>query len=351
MAPRSLVDRLASRLSRRASGAIVPEMDGLRFPALCLVFLHHAVAEYLVRYRPIGDVESLPQDWSKAADESLFLTLVSHSGFVMPMFFTISGFVLALPFLRAVEAGRPRPGLTSFYLRRLFRIEPPYLIALAVFSVWRMGVDGLPVELLAPHLAASAFYLHNLVYGQASWVLGVAWSLEVEAQFYLLMPLLAAVFLIPDRRARRRRTVALIVAASLASQVILEDLEDARLRMSMLNFLQYFATGFLLADLYTTDWSRRASVRADRWDLAGLGALAALFAVVAFGYQTDIEFLGLPNRWVGGRFGFLLPWLVAGFYAAVLRGRVWRRALTQRWIVIGGGMCCGLTGGRPAAPP
>ena len=47
---------------------------------------------------------------------------------------------------------------------------------------------------MVPNLIASLFYSHGLVYGRESAINGVAWSLEIEIQFYLLTPLLVLMF-------------------------------------------------------------------------------------------------------------------------------------------------------------
>ena len=108
--------------------------------------------------------------------------------------------------------------------------------------------------------------------------------------------------------------------------------------MSALSYLQYFAAGFLLADLHLSEWRDRPSPRAVRWDAAGLAAAAALVALLMAAPDAE-RLLGLPHRWHGGSFAFLLPWLTLACFAAVLRGRILRAALTQRWVVIGGGLC------------
>ena len=48
---------------------------------------------------------------------------------------------------------------------------------------------------LSANFFASLFYVHNIIYDNHSKVLGVAWSLEVEAQFYILAPLLCLIFI------------------------------------------------------------------------------------------------------------------------------------------------------------
>ena len=105
------------------------------------------------------------------------------------------------------------------------RLEPPYLIALLVAFTGIIVLEGKPFHVFLPHLVSSAFYLHNVIVDTPSWVLGVAWSLEVEAQFYLLMPMLASWLFTADRRARRTRIALLMVAGGSLSQVYLDGLE------------------------------------------------------------------------------------------------------------------------------
>jgi peptidoglycan/LPS O-acetylase OafA/YrhL len=58
---------------------------------------------------------------------------------------------------------------------------------------------------------------HCLIYGNENPINGVTWSLEVEVQFYILMPLLALVYLIGNRVARRTVLIGSIALAALAS--------------------------------------------------------------------------------------------------------------------------------------
>jgi len=65
-----------------------------------------------------------------------------------------------------------------------------------------------------PHFFASLVYSYGLVYGEARWINGISWSLEVEIH-YLVVPLLAMVFRL--RSATVRRTLWSAPFYSLAS--------------------------------------------------------------------------------------------------------------------------------------
>ncbi len=252
------------------------------------------------------------------------------------MFFVISGFVLALPFLRAADAGKPPPNLRRYFRRRLTRLEPPYIVALLVAYAIH-GFNGKSLLALFPNLLASIFYLHGPIYGTHSEVLGIAWSLEVEAQFYLLMPLFAALLF---RLPRRKLTITLLavlwgigVQAATGSPRV-----PAVFDITIFRFLPYFFAGFVLADCHLTRWSV-PSTRPWRWDVAATLATVLLFCFLIL--QPRFAFLTwrLQPLTDGAFFGFAMPWLLFVMYAAVFRGRAVRWLFTRRWAVITGGMC------------
>lgn len=227
----------------------------------------------------------------------------------------ISGFILALPFARHYLEARRRPALGAYYKRRLTRLEPPYVINLLV--VFLLLVISKPERAagLWPNLLASLVYLHNLVFGAGSAVNYVAWSLEVEVQFYVLAPLLTMVFLV--RRPWVRRTV--LLAGILAAPLLFPG---KPFRLLLPGQIHYFLTGLLLADIFLTEW-HSAPERGLRWDLL---ATAALLAVPLWGRQ-------------GTRKELALPLLFLAICCGAFRGRAWGVLLRNRWVTTVGGMC------------
>jgi len=311
---------LAAKLSRvTSSEALIPEIDGLRFVAIAGVIFFHMTSAYMPtsgRSGPLGT----PEQWAAAAEQSWLVALAYCGNFGVELFFVISGFILALPFARRAFADRPPPDLRSYYLRRVTRIEPPYLLSLLVCFAWLWHRRGRPTGLW-PHLFASAFYGHGLVYGAGSRINSVAWSLEVEIQFYLLVPLLVRLFAIRSAAARRGLLVVAIAALGLLAQSFIDVPEHPRLRQTLLSYLHYFLAGFLLTDLYLTRSRERAASM--RWDLVAAGCGAAIIAVLSRHPQ----------------YAFLLPFLVLALYWSCFEGRVANALVTYRWIVIVGGMC------------
>lgn len=320
-AARSKFDWLAGKLSRVTStGDLIPEIDGLRFIAISAVLFHHLLAMFLPGSGRSAAVRTYAE-WFAAADQS-WLVIPAYCGhFGVNLFFVISGFILALPFAKRAFNQQATPSLKSYYLRRVTRIEPPYLISLIVifFVHWRQW--GVGPELI-PNLIASFFYSHGLVYGRESAINGVAWSLEIEIQFYLLTPLLVLIFKARNAAARRALIVALIVGFGVLSQWVIYPSGSARLPLTLLNFAHYFLTGFLLVDLYLTGRLRSPDKRLS-WDVVTMAAAAAIIATL--------------SRF--GQFYFLLPLMVGLLYVGFFLGKLSNAFARARWIVIIGGMC------------
>ena len=80
------------------------------------------------------------------------------------LFFVISGFVLAAPFASQYLCGGPRVRIGQYFLRRLTRLEPPYLLALLLIYLLAVIVSSAdPLEWLL-YLGASGVYLHTALF-------------------------------------------------------------------------------------------------------------------------------------------------------------------------------------------
>jgi peptidoglycan/LPS O-acetylase OafA/YrhL len=161
----------------------------------------------------------------------------------------------------------------------VIRLEPPYLIALSIMTAMAVLVQGERLGDLLPHLIASAVYGHYLLYGRGSDILPVAWSLEIEAQFYLLAPLLAAVFRLPTSSLRRGALLIAIVTAGGLQSLADFPAHSPMHGWTILSAIHWFLAGFLLAEFQLAG-DLGVSPRSMLWDIAGCVAWAALFLVV-----------------------------------------------------------------------
>jgi peptidoglycan/LPS O-acetylase OafA/YrhL len=193
-----------------ASSVRVPALDGIRGLAICLVLSCHGFFSLLW---------NLPNH--PYAARLVALGRFTWSG--VDLFFVLSGFLIGGILLDASGAERY---FAPFYIRRAHRILPLYGIVLVlVFSgtylCRHFGETGLWSEQHIPLLYYPTF-LQNFWMARHGWggsdTLGVTWSLAVEEQFYLTLPLII--------RYVSRRRLWWIVSGMIAGAPLLRILLD-----------------------------------------------------------------------------------------------------------------------------
>jgi peptidoglycan/LPS O-acetylase OafA/YrhL len=156
----------------------IAALDGLRALAILLVLWCHIVAH--------AEQYGAQMGYRTLAEIGLF----GYSGVFL--FFCLSGFLLFLPYARAILAGRKLPSTRKFYMRRALRILPLYFAAVIILTIidWRTVFSGAQWHTLI----YSAFLLHDMNF-QAflgfTPLAGVFWTLAIEWQFYLVLPFIA----------------------------------------------------------------------------------------------------------------------------------------------------------------
>ena len=316
--PNSAVHRLVrpvwQALSRiTSSGMFIPTLDGLRFVAIFSVVLYHLADSIAAKSPYISEYE---------VRRSALFGVLDKGSCGVQLFFIISGFILALPFAEHYLAGRPAVSLPKYYRRRVTRLVPPYMCNLVVALAIQVLAGRGTVQSLWPHFLASALYVHNLSYGEMSLINGVAWSLEVEVQFYILAPVMAKLFAISSTTVRRGSLLSAIVTlAAFKSWVVAAGGPSVFWHGTIVWFLDLFLAGFLLADLYVAAWNRNPA-RSWHGNLIGLAG---------WGLVLASQYDPLMANWMA------LPALAA--YIAAFRGNLWNRLFSNPWCVVIGGMC------------
>lgn len=288
-----------------SSGRFIPEIDGLRFMAIASVVLYHLSGWVAID----GIIPKQP---------TFLLPGVEHGYRGVNLFYVISGFILGLPFAAHYLKKQPAVRLRAYFLRRLTRLEPPYILNLLLLTAALVIGNGARLSSLLPHLGASVVYLHNQIFGQASTINGVAWSLEIEVQFYCLAPILAGIFSVRSRFARRLALIAIMLLAGVFQRFAWQS--PPRVRLSILFAIQFFLAGFLLADIFLTDWNQRPAPHWS-WDLVSLVGWPLVFLP------------GDEGLWI------YLPFLMLACCAGAFRGSLFRRLLRSPAITVIGGMC------------
>jgi peptidoglycan/LPS O-acetylase OafA/YrhL len=291
-----------------SSGQYIPEIDGLRFIAITLVVIYHVlVFVCITQGLKVGRIDTLTRG--------------------VEMFFVLSGFILAIPFAAQFILGDRRVCLKSYFIRRLTRLEPPYLICLLIYTAMKSLQHPDYFPRILNNAWMSALYVHNAILGEHSMVLSVAWSLEVEVQFYLLMPLLAYVFAIRPTWLRRAIVIAAALLVPLTQPINFPALvfpNDGHL----LNEIQYFLAGLLLADIWAVEWNN-----APPPEKSGSFPWGDLLCLLIFPFLL----LGPPRASFPER--LTLAPLIFLLYLAMFRSLWCRRLMRIQILTLIGGMC------------
>lgn len=210
--------------------------------------------------------------WTGADHLDVSGPLLARGDAGVAVFFAISAFLLLRPFLRAGLAGRPRPDLRRYAVRRAARILPAYWVALAAvlavaaLAPVRTGGVGSPVD-IALHVVVLQGYS-----GHSYQSFSQTWSLTTEVTFYVLVPVIGTAL---GRLAQRPRRVWPVLGGALLLGLVAQGASAAWtgvdphsgagvLATSVLGHAGWFAAGAALAVLSETG-SIAVSTTAGRW--------------------------------------------------------------------------------------
>lgn len=175
------------------------------------------------------------------------------------VFFMLSGYWVMRMY---DEKYAPNVSISTFYLSRFLRIWLPFICAfLIVFAIYAMIGAAKPMTILK---GVPLLGLATTKYD----VLGTAWSLDIEMQFYLLVPLLAVMMTWIGPRYGRR-------VAALAVAVLLTTL-GWYLQLShgvwtVFSYLPSFVIGVLIWRLRATGSGRMAALGVAAFIAIGIG--------------------------------------------------------------------------------
>jgi peptidoglycan/LPS O-acetylase OafA/YrhL len=205
------------------------------------------------------------------------------------LFFVLSGFLIAGPFLRALLDGRRPPAPGRYATRRAARILPAYWVALAAAIALVTSGQLTHWWQLLLHVSLT----QNLAADEPTRLLFVAWTLSVEAMFYVFVPLVtfAVWWAVRGKRVSLERLAAGVLALGIASVAWLlitaaaASPHDDTVRLigwALPNFLYAFVPGALIYLAETPEanarggiWARYRRVR-EHPEALVLGAVAFL---------------------------------------------------------------------------
>jgi peptidoglycan/LPS O-acetylase OafA/YrhL len=208
-----------------------PELDALRFFAFVCVFFFH-----FMDYVPV-DQKTQP----------IFYTFCTTGAFGVPIFFLLSSFLIVELLLRELSK-TDTINIKSFYTRRILRIWPLYFAVFIGLIVLGQFISGVATNNTSAWLAFIFFYGNWYIF-HFGWIGGPIdplWSIAVEEQFYIAIPLLTRM---GGRKLLTKVSVVLLLI-SYALCVYYAKLEYSGESGQWLNSFfqfQFFAVGALLA--------------------------------------------------------------------------------------------------------
>jgi peptidoglycan/LPS O-acetylase OafA/YrhL len=209
-----------------------PNLDGLRFFAFLAVFIQHSNSTWVAK------TDFYSHFWMRFVEMFFF-----SAGEGVSFFFVLSGFLIT--YLIVKEKGDSgKINVFYFYIRRSLRIWPLYfLLALLEYTTlptvakyihWDIARDIHPLYVIT--FLSNFNFLEIVRHGTVKYsLLGTSWSVAVEEQFYLILPLLF--YFIPQKAYKFMFPVIIIACYAF------------RLAHAGDNLLLYFHTFSLFGDL------------------------------------------------------------------------------------------------------
>ncbi len=113
------------------------------------------------------------------------------------LFFVASAYTLCFSSVKRSDESQP---LVSFLIRRFFRIAPLYYVAIVAYflaesNMHILALIKLPCSLYNfETIAANILFIHGFVLSANNNIVPGGWSIGTEMAFYLLFPILFALF-------------------------------------------------------------------------------------------------------------------------------------------------------------
>lgn len=257
----------------------IPSLDGLRAISILMVIVAHSNNDF--------------SRWIRMPARSYIF--LAHTG--VAVFFVISGFLITNLLLKESEA-TGGISLKRFYLRRAFRIFPPFYTYLGIiFLLAAVGVFHTP--LTAFFFAGS--YTLNYYFGPGGGFVGIQhiWSLCMEEQFYLLWP--AALLFVGRRRATYLAVVLIVLSpfSRLATYLLLAPAHRAMVQRMLHSGIDTIMFGCLSAILWKSERFHRTVLP---WLNSWIGSCAmagCVFFLLVLDPALDYRFYGGYDLMIG----------------------------------------------------
>jgi peptidoglycan/LPS O-acetylase OafA/YrhL len=238
-------------------------IDVVRFIAFFFVFIHHFV------YRGGNSISELPKTyWTNTYLDSI--SFFGSEG--VTIFFCLSGYLLSRILIGELNK-TGKLSVRSFYIRRILRIWPLYFsfVFLCLLTAPLLGNQVIKSSEL-PYLLSFSYNWHQLYTGDSRGMAAILWSISVEEQIYLVLPLLLLLFY---RWGFEKLAISLILIGYFCR--ILFYLNDLSLYRNTFSYMSTIGIGMLFA-IYEVKIRRWFNIH------RRAGSLVSLFLIVGYVY-------------------------------------------------------------------
>jgi peptidoglycan/LPS O-acetylase OafA/YrhL len=234
----------------------------------------------------MGHVLGQGVGYGPAATATYWRSTVFGGGLGVFVFFALSGYLLYRPFARRDLFGGASIDTARYLRNRALRILPLYYICIGTWMIvdGRVGNGG--------DVLRFATFSETWFPSTVAQVDGPAWSLCCEAQFYVLLPLVAAGVALVSRR--DPRVAALLLSGALLAlflvraATVIQSQASASWRYSLPANAVFFLPGMLLAACEPLVIGRIRSLPAVlRLSTTWLAASGALWLLVFADYRRE----------------------------------------------------------------
>jgi peptidoglycan/LPS O-acetylase OafA/YrhL len=287
-----------------------PALHGLRFFAVISVLQYHISAVY------VHEAGIFIDPWFTKLSTTVF--------FGMDLFFFLSGFLIGAILLRSIEVSKTQ-NVGRFYLRRIFRTFPSYYLVLTFLACIEHMTPMQKSNLVWEYLYGTNFTSLRVTDVLMVW----AWSLALEEQFYLTVPL----FVFGLSRLRSDRSRAIMLLTIWLSALVIRFIVYYRHRPMTdvdLWYLVYFRTKTrfdpLVAGIFMAFLQHRYKDRITEWlSRPRNRAIVALPTLACFWFLMDPLIFGDDTWQVAHLFlwGTVTSMFYMGLLLLLLHGHGW----------------------------
>lgn len=299
-------------------------MDGLRAVSVILIFIFHNWQASWIAYKI-----ALP------SGKYLFnFEIFQRYGYIaIDSFFVLSGFGLFYPIARAMFGETKQASWKEFYIKRARRILPAYyvmLFILLIFPVFSYNIyNALSLSDIIKHFGTHMVFTHIYNGSTIGSVIPTAWTLGIEAVFYVCFPFIASVF----KKNPLISFVAMFVIGQTARIITVGffDVGSQSVSSFPLLYIDIFGWGMLSA--YFVVYARNKLKNIDRLKvfMTALSVLSLVIVYYFIKWMSAIDFRGY-NTDGPTVFRMLYRFIADGAFAAFLfttsfSCKIWERKI------------------------